>query len=1054
MQISSDSNAPSCGDTAFDIGFSRDSVQLTRTPFGLVVDLPEGRADGEPGGPALPVVAFDVALPPGKRVASVAFECTRTEVMAEGELIAPRQPAAPGLHVCSGHGFLREDGLVKAWQRPLFVPPDAKRYRAAVELGRQSAMLTGEDPAGPQSIATVVLRPLVIDEKGRLLLHTAMRVSLELRDTQDEARIGFGSRAQAERWYELQRGRVVNPWQLFDPGVIFTRLIGPAEYLIITDNQRWDATTIKPTGAAGGDLVTQFERLAAWKRTKGLSARVVTITDIVGGAYGHFNGSCRRDLQEVLREFVKFAHDNWGTAWLLLGGDIDILPVRSVVGNAGAFAPQANDPPEPGNSFWTGTFLKIRADVGADTPLIREADGHRIPHDASGSSGPTSAGWYFTDASYTMRSTSPTGFVRVNGPAAAINVPMFWLTGDNTIPTDLYYADVGGYPARSPDGHWVEVPRAGRLGGTLAHLCDGHDWDQVGNALYGQWAFGGDIDGVHYRADISVGRAPAGNADEAKTFVDKVIAYENQGGGLFGAAWLRKLLMVSSNWGGRSAFGAASPLVDNSYIKRATDDHAVIQLAAAPSSFGYKLISAISDTDQRELPYRIDASPAQHGWRFARSATDPAPHVVPIPMPPFPPIQFPMPSRWIVVYGSAAEMAPPAFILDESAGDGSMIDQETLRKQLAADVPAWSNVRRLYEDEIDLSPADASAAPLEHLTADRIETRLDEGQHIVSLSGHGWWGGCCGLQPAMRTSLTNGSHTFIAYADSCLTNQFDVDDAVSESLLQNPTGGAVAYVGNTRFSWIGVGDDFQRNFFKGLPGTTAIGLLHDRRLAMLGAGTGFWPVYNRWSIFALNLIGDPEMRIWTRPPRPLCIDVPDRVRVRQRVSVRVSDDSGHAVPGAVVTFEQGAWRRQQRSDLSGIASLDLHGASAGPLDVVAVKTGHAVVRATIAVRGLVWLDASPLSVTVRGAAQATLTVATGAESRQLLVDAADAELMPLLERAVRAAAPLRLAITDEGRVEAAQLHVDGAEGGAEPAPSGAPQELAAPPCRHEAAAAS
>src|SRR5215208_4935388 len=106
----------------------------------------------------------------------------------------------------------------------------------------------------------------------------------------------------------------------------------------------------------------------------------------------------------------------------------------------------------------------------------------------------------------------------------------------------------------------------------------------------------------------------------------------------------------------------------------------------------------------------------------------------------------------------------------------------------------------------------------------------------------------------MRTRLTNGHRTFIGYADSCLTNQFEVEDAISESLVQNENGGAVAYVGSTRYSWIGVGDNFQRNFFGGLPATRAIGLLNDRRTTMLGIGTWYSSVYTRWSIFALNLM--------------------------------------------------------------------------------------------------------------------------------------------------------------------------------------------------------
>ena len=82
---------------------------------------------------------------------------------------------------------------------------------------------------------------------------------------------------------------------------------------------------------------------------------------------------------------------------------------------------------------------------------------------------------------------------------------------------------------------------------------------------------------------------------------------------------------------------------------------------------------------------------------------------------------------------------------------------------------------------------------------------LNARPHIVSLSGHGNSDGCCGAGRWMAQNLTNGWHSFIGYADSCLTNQFDSEDAFSEDLLKNPNGGAVAYVGNSRFSWIGLG---------------------------------------------------------------------------------------------------------------------------------------------------------------------------------------------------------------------------------------------------------
>jgi hypothetical protein len=953
-------------------------------------------------------------------------------------------------------------------------------------------MVMAIDTSHIQPIASVIVRPVVISEEGIPVLRTEITVTIIVDDENDERQVEvsktyrqqqqqqqqhdkvtdaenvrFTSPAQAERWVALTRSRVINPAAVIDIGRNIGRYLGGAEYLIITDNQRWNSQTVQPAGAlaGSGDMVAEFERLAAWKRAKGLSARVVTITDIVNGRYGSgFAGSCRRDLQEVLREFIKWAYDQWGTAWLLLGGDIDIVPVRTVVGFVGGFASGATDPPENGGAYWTGTYLKVRANVAADTPLLRASDGHRIPYDSSGTSSTTQAGWYFTtDSTYSVRSTMPTGFVRVNGPAAQVNTELFWLTDDNTIPTDLYYADVAGYPERSANGTFVEikdhffnasttmaaaaittadtaasVSQLGKRGeGAITapmRLCGGHDWDQVGNRLYGQWNGSADLDGVGYKADVSVGRAPVGNSAEAKTFVDKVLAYEQQSGWLFSsAAWLRKLLLVSSNWGGRDGYWPADPLSDDHYIKRANDNHAVIQLKAAPSS-NKKLLCHISDSDERELPFRLDASPSQGGWCYAMSATDPTPSMIVIPFPWGTTFTIPIPSRWIVVYGDAAEMSPAYFVLDEASADGSMLDQETLRTQLAADVPGWPDVARLYEDDVDLGPAAVAAAPLEHLSQARLETHLDSGPHIVSLSGHGYWGGCCGLAPSMRTSLTNGAHTFIGYADSCLTNQFDFSDAISESLVQNDHGGAVAYVGNTRFSWIGVGDDFQRNFFKGLPATRALGILNDRRMAMLSASTGYWPVYNRWSIFSLNLIGDPEMRLWTHRPWRLCLELPERVRIDRLLQVQVLHNDA-PVSGAMVTIEQqqpqAGFRRHKRTDRNGIATFDLGGASLGNLKVNAFHPNASMTSTTIQVAGPLWYDVKVRSVHIQNNNLpedgndnddvAIIVLNNSDGNRTAMVPSSKANLLAALGLAAGSDKIIHVLLNDDNTIEAVEL---------------------------------
>src|SRR6185503_15781620 len=107
-------------------------------------------------------------------------------------------------------------------------------------------------------------------------------------------------------------------------------------------------------------------------------------------------------------------------------------------------------------------------------------------------------------------------------------------------------------------------------------------------------------------------------------------------------------------------------------------------------------------------------------------------------------------------------------------------------------------------------------------------TALDASPHLVSLSGHGNPDGCCGVGRGVATALTNRWTTSVAFADSCLTNAFD-QESLGEAMVLDPDGGGVGYVGNTRFSWVGCGDDFSRAFFHRLTTTRHLGALNDTR---------------------------------------------------------------------------------------------------------------------------------------------------------------------------------------------------------------------------------
>jgi hypothetical protein len=109
-----------------------------------------------------------------------------------------------------------------------------------------------------------------------------------------------------------------------------------------------------------GNLVQPFQRLADWKTKRNLKSHIVTVSNIVAGVYGNFSSGVR-DLQEVIRNFLKWALGAWGISWRAVRGMISAsfqCDVWQVI-----FCGESNFslqiPPPANQSFWTGTFLKV-----------------------------------------------------------------------------------------------------------------------------------------------------------------------------------------------------------------------------------------------------------------------------------------------------------------------------------------------------------------------------------------------------------------------------------------------------------------------------------------------------------------------------------------------------------------------------------------------------------------------------------------------------------------------------------------------------------------------
>lgn len=931
----------------FQVTIDAATLRIEETPFGVRFDLDKDfKLQGEPGTPAIPSRVVQVALPADASDISVEAVVKKSKALFKTPVIimpVPRLQVAAKLNPDQPHGdrelieklkhvkMLSElESRAIPLSRPVLAP-DPERYANWFKDTPPVAKLSSTIVAGVNTIANIVITPITVDKNFIPHLNEEFEVRVKYeraKNVRHHSRTTVRSfttnKVIQESIISSLKDNVINAKDVIDVTRFPWELFGTYDYLVITDNKRWDAERIEPREDIG-DMVTPFQKLVDWKKQKGLKARVVTISDIVDGRFGNFRSGAV-DLQEVIRNFMKFAHSSWGVSWCLLGGDTEVLPVRQAAGEIRGDVNEqtVNNPPAQNEAYWTGSFLKVSAHSLGEwfsasddyLKLTNKNTGQLIPKKAPlGVYSPelierasiklrthvpirlhetlerfrSRLGWYFcTDNTYTTYSSSPTQFVRVDGPSSIIHAPLRFHYTWNTIPTDFYYASLFG-------------PGYG--------LAGKHDWDFNNNRIYGQHEGATAFDPINWNADVMVGRAPASTPGEADIFVNKVVSYEKfrtPSGYQLDRNYVDKMLLVSENWGGRYGFWPTSlnPPGPNTFFTDTTSGRAVLQIADDITlDWNWQLIAKVSDTDVRLLPYNSHAGSSSRGWYYAFSASDLRPAVITIPLPWGSPIQFPLITHTLVIYGSATDITPAHFILDHTQADGSMMDQESLRQQVDSELPVIKRFTRLYEDIESLPVANQLAAPLARINNATLTNALNEGQHFVSLSGHGNQGGCCHLGNAVASGITNTNKCFIAFADSCLTNAYTHTDSMSEDLIKNPNGGAIAYLGHTRFSWIGIGDDYQRAFFHELVNTRHLGLLHNSRLNVLLTNPS-WHVH-KWSVLALNLLGDPEMEVWKHKPFRI---IPDLRYIHEKLHIRIfyaEDFSRKPIPKVDVMVREG-----------------------------------------------------------------------------------------------------------------------------------------------------
>ncbi len=257
----------------------------------------------------------------------------------------------------------------------------------------------------------------------------------------------------------------------------------------------------------------------------------------------------------------------------------------------------------------------------------------------------------------------------------------------------------------------------------------------------------------------------------------------------------------------------------------------------------------------------------------------------------------------------------------------------------------FSNYRLYHSSTYDRDAA---------LTYSNFETYAGYGNSLVTWSGHGLYTvsvpcQTCDAFVDTGTDPANGGMLPLVYADSCLTGAFDQTGSLGNEVLKN---WAIGYVGATRTSyytqgWV-LGDGFNQElvyrFFEQFingshqPGKT---LADMKRWYYVNQ----WPTDEGWgggdaskkNFADYNLLGDPEVPIWTSVPENFTVEFPSEIYLGENSIVVSVNGSAGPVEDARVCLQNSGSYANAYTNSSGDAALQVTVAGNDSMNLTVTK---------------------------------------------------------------------------------------------------------------------
>ncbi len=285
-----------------------DDISFQDVANGVIPAIDDSMYSYEPGEPMLPWIALHVAVPVGLATSEV----TVTNMVIE-EL---------------GEYYITPD----AGAYPLSLPPEnlvreenAAIYNSSAAFPAVNLLPAGGGNISGYGIADSLFCPFIYEPTtGKLSVITHLEFDITTEALPYEVRVpSILTPASAKLNQERVEKLVLNPSEAFCTATIVEPTSELGEYVPLALNVPDWGSTAEWVLITPETFVDEFSVLRMWKLMSGVTTAIVTTEYILA----NFSGV---DDAEKIRNFIIAAHGTWSTTYVVLAGDTNHIPDRTV----------------------------------------------------------------------------------------------------------------------------------------------------------------------------------------------------------------------------------------------------------------------------------------------------------------------------------------------------------------------------------------------------------------------------------------------------------------------------------------------------------------------------------------------------------------------------------------------------------------------------------------------------------------------------------------------------------------------------------------------------